>query len=85
MYHVRLSTKAQKDLRRLKSTVMYGKIIDALDQLGRNPYTGDIKYMPTYKLADWRKRVGDYRILYDIDNKKKDVQVLRIWHRGHDY
>ena len=48
-------------------------------------YTGDIKYLPTYKLADWRLRVGDYRILYDVDKERKEVQILRIWHRGHGY
>jgi len=85
MYQVKLSTRAQKDLKHLKTTAIYPKIITALKSLRINPFTGDIKYLPTYKLADWRLRIGDYRILYDINKNEKAVQVVRIWHRGHDY
>lgn len=85
MYQVKLSTHAQKDLRHLKRTVIYPKIIIALKDLQINPHAGDIKYLPTCKLADWRLRVGDYRILYDIDKDENMVKVIRIWHRGHGY
>ena len=85
MYQVRLSTKAQKDLKQLKKLVLYPKIVIALTRLQVNPWLGDIKYLPTYKLADWRFRIGDYRILYDVDKNNKKVYIARIWHRGHDY
>jgi len=85
MHKVKLSTKAQKDLKHLARTVIYDKIVAVLHELSRDPYSGDIKCLTTHKLADWRKRVGDYRILYDIENKKKEVHILRIWRRGHGY
>jgi len=33
----------------------------------------------------WRIRVGDIRVLYDIDDKAKTVEVLRIKHRRDIY
>ena len=33
----------------------------------------------------WRIRVGDYRILYEIDDPQKVVKVYRIAHRREVY
>jgi len=33
----------------------------------------------------WRIRVGDYRILYEIDDAQKIVKVYRIAHRREAY
>jgi mRNA interferase RelE/StbE len=33
----------------------------------------------------WRVRVGDYRIIYDIDDKTKCVRILRVRHRREVY
>jgi mRNA interferase RelE/StbE len=34
---------------------------------------------------DWRVRVGDYRILYRVDDEAKEVLVLEVGHRGSVY
>ena len=33
----------------------------------------------------WRLRVGDYRVLYEIDDTQKTVTVYRIRHRRDSY
>jgi mRNA interferase RelE/StbE len=33
----------------------------------------------------WRIRIGDYRILYEIDDSRKIVKVYRIAHRKEVY
>jgi len=33
----------------------------------------------------WRARVGDYRVIYEIDEKKKTVIILFIGHRRDVY
>lgn len=33
----------------------------------------------------WKLRVGDYRVLLDIDEKKKEIQVLKVGHRKNVY
>lgn len=40
------------------------------------------------KLTDvnvWKLRVGDYRVILDIDEKKKVILVLKIGHRKNVY
>ena len=33
----------------------------------------------------WRLRAGDYRVLLDINEKKKEIQVLKVGHRKNVY
>lgn len=33
----------------------------------------------------WRIRVGDYRIVYEIDEKEKVIRVMRVRHRREAY
>jgi len=34
---------------------------------------------------EWRIRVGDYRIVYEIDDKARTIDVTRIAHRREAY
>ena len=34
---------------------------------------------------EWRIRVGDYRIIYEIDDDKRLIAILRIRHRREVY
>jgi hypothetical protein len=36
-------------------------------------------------MGGWRVRVGDIRVLYDIDDKARTVEMLRIKHRRDVY
>jgi mRNA interferase RelE/StbE len=42
-----------------------------------------------YKLAgsknDWRIRIGDYRVVYEIDDARKRVRIFRVRHRREVY
>ena len=54
-----------------------------LDELGENPRPPGSK-----KLAGadfWRTRVGDYRIVYSIEDQVLMVLVIRIGHRREVY
>ncbi|MPZ18752.1 MAG: hypothetical protein GEV06_12680 [Luteitalea sp.] len=35
--------------------------------------------------STYRVRVGTYRIVYDVDDKKKTVRVMGVAHRKHAY
>jgi mRNA-degrading endonuclease RelE of RelBE toxin-antitoxin system len=45
-----------------------------------NPFRGDIKCLKGQPEA-WRRRVGNYRILYDLDIEKRHVFILAIVRR----
>jgi hypothetical protein len=36
----------------------------------------------TGELEDWRVRVGDYRVIYRVDDATREVLVLAVGHRG---
>lgn len=59
------------------------QIMKALYELKTYPHVGDIKKMKGG--AGYRKRVKDYRILFDIDHDKKEIYVYEVFHRQKDY
>lgn len=59
------------------------KIEEKIEQLAKFPTS-----LQTKKLAGrpgWRLRVGDYRVLYFIDKKKKTITILSAQHRKDAY
>ena len=58
--------------------------IAAIDELAQNPRpAGCAKLVGTAN--DWRIRVGDYRIIYEIHDTRLIVLVVRVAHRREVY
>ncbi len=82
-YSVRLTPTASREYKRLDASVK-PRIRGAIESLAEVPRPpGAIKL--TGNRSDWRIRVGDYRILYEIDDQRQTVTVWRISHRGKAY
>lgn len=80
-YAVELKPKAVKDLRRIDKTQAI-RIADSLERLTHD-LQGDVKKLTNYT-PEYRLRVGDYRVLFETDEKKR-VIVYRIMHRREAY
>lgn len=82
-YNVQLMAQAQKDLDALS-----GKLLLRIEQTIMNLYH-EPRPHNTKKLAGseskWRIRVGEHRILYEIDDAQKLVRIYRIAHRREAY
>ena len=82
-YEVVLKPSAEKELRTLPKPVR-ARILARLEGLGMEP-------MPrlAVKLAGgegrYRVRVGDYRIIYGVDTRMRQITVHYIRHRGDVY
>ena len=83
MYEVYLEQAAERDLRRL-SAEEFHRIVPQIKALADNPRPFGCHKITGSK-SDWRIRVGDYRVLYEIDAKAKIVRVFRIRHRREVY
>lgn len=83
-HHLVLSPQANKDLKKLETSVKQ-RIDKALFELQRNPYVYKIKFLKERLAADFRIRVGDYRILYDVYDEEKVVYIIKIGHRKDIY
>lgn len=82
MYEVRILPRAVKDIRRLPQG--YSRLVSQqIDELGVEPRSHDSRKLRGR--ADYRVRVGVYRILYEIDDEEKSVTVYRVKHRREAY
>ncbi len=83
MYSILLERSAEKDLGRLAPD-LHNRIITAIQKLAHNPRPSGCR-----KLAgtenDWRIRVGDYRVVYEIADVIRVVHVHRVRHRREVY
>jgi mRNA interferase RelE/StbE len=82
-YAVELKTSARKELERLP-TKLVERIFPKLEALGDEPRPAGCKKLRGGK-QEWRIRVGDYRVVYVIDDPKLRVSVTRIRHRSEVY
>ena len=83
MYRVLLERTAEKDLRRLSFEVHY-RVIAAIRTLATIPRPPGCRKLAGSK-SDWRIRVGDYRIVYEIADEIRVVRVNRVRHRREVY
>ena len=79
-FSVKLMPRAIKDLEKLSKSDAK-KIIEKVKSLEQG-LTGDIKKLTNFT-PEYRLRVGDYRILFEI--QEKDILIYRIKHRKEAY
>lgn len=77
MWDVCLSKQADKFLKKC-DRIAAGRIAEKIEDLRENPFLSGIKriHHPIKKL--FRARVGDYRIVYEVDFSKKIMGIVAI-------
>jgi mRNA interferase RelE/StbE len=83
MYRVFLERATEKDLARLSSEV-HDRVISAIRGLASDPRPPGCRKLSGGK-NDWRIRVGDYRVIYEIADEIRIVRVNRVRHRREVY
>jgi len=82
-FAVEVKPSARKELEALPDNLL-ARVIRKLEALGLNPRPAGCKKLKGYK-DQWRIRVGDWRVVYIIDDTAKVVSVTRIAHRSQVY
>ncbi len=82
-YVVELKPSARKELESLQDGVL-ARIVRKLESLANDPRPGGCKKLRGYK-DQWRVRIGDWRVVYIIDDTARLVSVTRIAHRREVY
>ena len=82
MYILLYSPTAMKALEKLDKSVKE-RILIALERLRIRPESCDIKKL--VGMPGFRFRVGDYRVIFDIEKDNLQILVLRIGHRKNIY
>jgi len=82
MYELVYSPSAVKTLEKLDKQ-MRDRILMALERLRTRPESCDIKRL--VGMIGYRFRVGDYRIIFDIEQEKLQILILKVGHRKNIY
>jgi len=77
-----LSSRADRQLKKLPRK-MHQLLIDKIEKLADDPFPANARKLEARD--GWRIRVGDYRILYTVDLKKKELIILSVAHRKDAY
>ncbi|GBF84964.1 plasmid stabilization protein [Aphanothece sacrum FPU3] len=85
MYRVQLSLEAEKAYTNA-NTALVKKLARCFEILEKNPrFHPNIKPLKGNYLGYYRYRVGDYRVVYSVDDQVMLVNVIVITHRSRVY
>ena len=84
MYSVTYLKNATQVLARLPRNLA-ARVVEKIEEVAIDPY-GDHPNVTKLKGREgYRLRVGDWRIIYDLDNRRRRVTVLVVRSRGRVY
>jgi mRNA interferase RelE/StbE len=82
-YQIEFRSSANRELSRLDRQVLR-RVVAGIDALGDQPRPAGVR-----KLAGvdhtYRIRIGEYRVVYTIDDDRKMVSIDRVRHRSDAY
>ncbi len=81
-YSVIIPKSVEKEILSLPNVVIR-KVIKEFEKLQGVPRPAGCKKLKGEQ--GWRVRIGEYRILYDIDDKKKQIVIRKVSHRKDVY
>jgi len=80
-YQIEFKPRAIKDLKSLKNKKLINSLFEKINCLSDN-LMGDVKKLTNFT-SEYRLRVNDYRILFEIEDNK--IIIYRILHRKEAY
>lgn len=82
VYKIEFSANAEKEFKRLDKTTQK-RVSKIVDNLETNPFPSQSKKLINSDY--WRIRVGDYRVIYVIENEEVLILIVKIGHRKDIY
>ena len=82
MYQLQISNRANKALEKLPDEI-YLRLIEAIKSLADNPRPFGCKKLKGRK--GYRIRIGDYRVVYEINEGVLVVLIIDVGHRREIY
>ena len=82
-YQIIIPKPVQKQLKKLPSTI-YSQVIPKISNLQENPRPQGVKKLKGFD-NEYRIRIGDYRIRYEINDSEKVLILLSCRHRRDAY
>ncbi len=80
MFNIQWTERALKDAEKLETNIIL-RISQKVDELKEDPFSKDVKRLKGE--TSFRLRVGDYRVIFDIE--RTTIFILKVGHRNHIY
>jgi len=80
IWHVEVEPPVRKALKRLPKK-NHVRIIETIRSLARDPYAGDLQKLGGTE-DSWRRRIGSYRIFFEISQSERRVDIFKLERRG---
>lgn len=77
-YEIYIEQRTERDLKRLPPEE-FERIIANIKTLSTTTRLAGCRKMVSSK-GDWRIRVGEYRVIYEIDDEKRAIIIMRFRH-----
>ena len=84
MFSIKYSNQAAKFIKKSEKETSQ-RIIKKLEELKKNPFPHDMKSIKGSDEKFYRVRVGDFRILYEVDKKNNLIGIIKIDKRSKVY
>ncbi|MFH0737450.1 MAG: type II toxin-antitoxin system RelE/ParE family toxin [Candidatus Micrarchaeota archaeon] len=81
MYSIVWSPKSLDQLASLEKDLAK-RIVKRMEQISFTPYHF-AEHLTDVQV--WKIRIGDYRVILDIDEAKKEIHILKVGHRKNVY
>jgi mRNA interferase RelE/StbE len=82
-YTITFARSARKEMEALESAVL-NRLFPKIEALAKEPRPAGCRKLQGEE-ALWRVRVGDYRVIYAVDDRKRVVDVIAVRHRSKAY
>ncbi|MEL6438718.1 MAG: type II toxin-antitoxin system RelE/ParE family toxin [Cyanobacteria bacterium J06621_8] len=83
LYEIEWKRSAKKELRKLDKLVII-RILQAVESLAEDPLQPGSKTLAGSN-SIYRIRVGNYRVIYNIESSVLTIEIIKVVHRGQVY
>ena len=83
LFKLEWKPSAQKDFKKIDRQHIFS-ILRKVETLPKNPYPPDSKKLKNTE-GSYRVRIGDYRVIYQIDHRDKVIVIHAVSHRKDAY
>ncbi len=82
-YTITFARSARKELEKLDPAIL-NRIFPFIESLSQNPHPSQCKKLSGLQNL-WRIRIGEYRVIYQISDKQRAVDIIAMRHRREAY
>jgi len=82
-FSIKWKSSAKKELKKIDRSEI-SKILSEIEKLSKEPYPANHKKLLGTEHI-YRIRIGNYRVIYSIENDELIIEIIRVRHRKEVY